>query len=82
MLLRILIGFAFIAAGIGLSMKADWVYQTFGGSAFAEKWLRSEGGSRLFYRLIGILLIMTGAFVVANLHETVILGVLRRLFGI
>jgi len=49
-----LIGFIFV-------WKSDWFLKNFGRIPFAEKYLGTEGGTRLFYKLIG-LLIMFGAF--------------------
>ncbi len=57
-----------IAVGIGFLVvwKADWFVNNLGHIAWAEEHLGSEGGTRLFYKLIGIgiiilaFLLMTG----------------------
>ena len=51
-----------IVCGIGfiLVWKADWFLRNFGSVPFAEKCLQTEAGSRLFYKLIGILIMIGG----------------------
>ena len=62
------IGILFIALGIFMVLKSDWILSFFGRNAWAESKLGAEGGSRLFYKLIGIglivfaFLLMTGIF--------------------
>jgi hypothetical protein len=60
-----------VGSGVGFLMawKAEWIYQNFGDSAFAEKWLKLFGGTRLFIRLIGVLIV-----VISLMHMT---GLLR-----
>jgi len=54
-----------IAIGIGflLVWKADWLMNNFGRIAWAEEHLGMEGGTRMLYKIIGILVII-GAFLV------------------
>ena len=62
------IGFLFIALGILIVLKTEWILSFFGRNAWAESKLGAEGGTRLFYKLIGIglivfaFLLMTGIF--------------------
>jgi hypothetical protein len=75
--MKYLIGFIVIAIGSFLVIKTELLLSWFGRIDFAERYLGSDGGSRLFYKLLGILII-TFAF----LGLTGILGgMLRGLFG-
>ena len=62
------IGILFIALGVFAVLKTEWILSFFGRNSWAEAKLGAEGGSRLFYKLIGIALIifafllMTGIF--------------------
>ena len=58
-------------AGIGfiIVLKAAWMLQNFGSIPFAEKNMRTEGGSRAFYKLIGLLFMIGGI-----MHATGLLG--------
>lgn len=64
-----------IAIGIGflLVWKADWLMNNFGRIAWAEEHLGMEGGTRLLYKIIGILVIV-GAFLVMTGAAGAILG--------
>jgi len=61
------IGFLFILAGIGLIVKTEWVVENFGTSSWAEEKLGTSGGSRIFYKLIGLALIFIGMLLVTNM---------------
>ena len=51
--------------------KTEAWFGFFGRIAFAEKYLGTEGGSRLFYKLIGMLAIIIGMLLVTGLYDTV-----------
>lgn len=55
------IGFLVIAAGAFMVIKTQWIYDFTGPIDWAEQHLGSEGGTRLFIKLLGVLLIV-GAF--------------------
>lgn len=56
------------AAGVAMALKANWLYVQFGSMAFAEKYLGSSGGTRLFYKLLGTFLAFIGMLIMTNLH--------------
>lgn len=64
--MSIILGFIGIASGILLVVKTDWFLEYFGSIAWAENHLGTEGGTRMFYKLVGIgmivlsFLLMTG----------------------
>lgn len=63
-----IIGLLLIAAGLWLVIKTEGVYAMFGSIPWADEHLGFEGGSRLAYKLIGVLfcffgiLALTGQF--------------------
>jgi len=65
--MHILIGAIIIVVGALLVIKAELVYNVFGPIAFFEKYLGSEGGSRLGYKLFGILVVFIGMLVLTNM---------------
>ena len=61
--MSIFIGSLIIAAGAILVIKSEWFLQNFGRIAWFEAKLGAEGGSRLGYKLIGIILLLVGIIV-------------------
>ena len=57
---RIIIGLLLLFSGFVFAIKSSWFYEQFGSIAFAEKYLGTSGGTRLFYKLFGILAIFIG----------------------
>ena len=74
---HIIIGLFIVVAGAAIVIKAEWFYQTFGTIPSAEKYLGTEGGSRLGYKLIGILTCVIGFMVMTNMLG----GFLWSIFG-
>lgn len=79
--MRIFIGFLMIALGTLTIIKTEWIVRNFGYSEFGESKLRSFGGTRLLWKLIGMIATIAGMLVVANLHGRVILAIFGSLFG-
>ncbi len=61
----------FFVAGIGVLMviKSEGIYKTFGSIAFFEKYLGTEGGSRLGWKLIGMLVFFIGVLMFTGLID-------------
>ena len=79
MIWRIVIGLAIIFAGFHMVWKTELYLEFFGRSEFAETKF-GPGGTRLFYKLIGIGVCFIGAFVATNLIQQMIIGVFGPLF--
>jgi len=66
-----------IAAGIVIIMKTEWFLSFFGRIAWAETHLGGEGGTRIFYKLLGLgfifisFMLMTGSL--ENIAEKIFL---------
>lgn len=56
-----------IALGIYLVVKTEKVLSSFGRSTMFEKYLGSDGGSRLGYKLLGLLIIFLGIVIMFNM---------------
>ncbi len=63
----IIIGLIIMAVGVFMVIKTESILRMFGQSAFFDKYLGTEGGSRLGYKLIGILAIFIGLIVMTNM---------------
>ena len=81
--MRIIAGFLLAALGAVMTIKAEWMYQSFGSIGTFEKFqlLQTSGGSRFFYKLLGIIFAIIGILMVANMHTKVIIWMLRPIFG-
>jgi hypothetical protein len=60
-------GLMIIAIGAIIVIKSEVFLNFFGRISFFEKFLGAEGGSRLGYKIIGILAIFIGILVATNL---------------
>lgn len=78
---RIILGLLVAAAGAAITIYAEWIYRNFGGIPSAEKYLGTEGGSRLAYKLIGILVTVVGFMIMTNLIDVVLLAIFKSFFG-
>ena len=57
--MRYFLGIIIISAGFLMVWKSDWLVNNLGTIEFAEKYLGSGfGGTRLFYKLLGIAIIV------------------------
>ncbi len=58
--MSIIIGLIAIAIGVAFVIKTEWLLSNFGRIAWFEEKLGTEGGSRLGYKLIGLIFIFIG----------------------
>ncbi|MBU0721869.1 hypothetical protein KKA93_00185 [Patescibacteria group bacterium] len=65
--MHILIGFIIFAVGAFIVIKSEAMLNAFGRIEFFERHLSSDGGSRIGYKLIGILAIFIGILVMTNM---------------
>jgi len=80
MLTRILIGIAVSIGGFIIVWKTQIMLDTVGPIEWAERNL-GGGGSRLFYKLLGTLIIVIGFMVITNLFNDIVGGGIQSLFG-
>jgi len=67
--MKFIFGIILVAIGFTMVWKTEAWFSFFGRIAFAEKYLGTEGGSRLFYKLIGILGIFIGLLLITGLYD-------------
>lgn len=79
MLLRIFIGLLLVALGAIMVIKTHQFYDFFGSMNWADRYLGS-GGSRLMYKLIGLVFCLIGFLVMTNLWEPFLQATLGSLF--
>lgn len=80
MLSRILLGLFIAAVGFLMTWQTDF-FMGFGGSIdWAERNL-GAGGTRLFYKLLGIAIILVGFLVITNLFNEFVTSLVGSIFG-
>lgn len=70
-LLRILLGLIVVAVGFGVILKTDLVRTWFGEIAWAERKL-GPGGTRMFYKLVGLAACVIGIFIATNIISDIL----------
>ena len=63
----ILFGLVLVVVGTLIVMKTEWLMQNFGRANWFERNLGAEGGSRLGYKLLGLLAIFVGLLFITGL---------------
>lgn len=58
--MHIVIGLILVAVGSLVSLKSEAMLKAFGRIPSFEKYFGTEGGSRLFFQLLGVALIIAG----------------------
>lgn len=73
--MRFVFGFIFILVGFVLVWKSEWFLNQFGRIPWAEEHLGSDGGTRLFYKLLGVVVILLSFFYMGGFIEGFLLWV-------
>jgi hypothetical protein len=63
----IILGLLLAASGFAIVAKSEWMLNNFGRIGFFEDHLGTEGGSRLGYKLIGMMVIFIGVMIATDL---------------
>lgn len=72
---RILLGILITIGGFFFTWKSEWFLNNFGRVDWAEQHLGLEGGSRLFYKFFGVMIIVLGLFIVSGLWYNLLNGI-------
>ncbi len=75
--MQYVLGIIIIGIGFLITWKADWLVNNFGRIAWAEEHLGMDGGTRLLWKLIGIITIIGAFMYMFGLWG----GILRWIFG-
>lgn len=80
MLTRIILGLVIGFVGFLFVWKTDVFYSMLGPVPWADRTF-GGGGTRTFYKLLGVAIIIIGTMVATNLFEIIIGGFIRSLFS-
>lgn len=61
-------------------LKTEWFVQNFGTVAWAEEHLGTSGGTRLFYKLLGLIGIFIGFIVLTNMWQGFLMATIGKIF--
>lgn len=67
--MKFILGVIITLAGVGIVVKSNSLVGFFGRIAFFDKYLGTEGGTRLGYKLIGVLAIFIGVLMITGLID-------------
>ena len=67
--LKFFLGLLFLGVGVFLNLKTEWMLDNFWRIDWFEEKLGVEGGSRLGYKLFGVLTIFIGILLVTGLFD-------------
>ena len=76
------VGILAVVFGTWMVIKTEWIVQNFGGNSWAEQHLGTSGGSRLLYKLIGIVIIFIAMMGMTGLLGPAIISIFGGLFGL
>lgn len=63
---QIILGIIILGGGVFMVLKTEWLVENFGRLTWFEEKLGSEGGTRLGYKLIGMVVIFIGIIVMTG----------------
>lgn len=78
--MQIIVGIIAVLVGAGMVVKTEWLIQNFGTNAWAEDKFGYNGGSRLLYKLIGIVFVFVGFMLITGLFENFLLATVGKIF--
>ncbi len=78
--MQIIIGIVASLLGLGIVLKTEWIIENFGTNSWAEDKLGTSGGSRLFYKLLGLIIILVGFMLITGLFQGFIMGTIGKIF--
>ena len=80
MIFKFIFGMLISAIGFLFILKTQWFLYNFGRIPFGEKYF-GGGGSRLVYKLIGILIMLFGFMYALNMTDIILKGIAKLLFA-
>ncbi len=73
------VGIVCVLIGSVLILKTEWFLENFGTIGWAEANMGTSGGSRLMYKLIGLVGIFIGFLLVTNMFQGFLMGTLGKI---
>ncbi len=77
--MRYLIGTLIAVVGTAIVLKTEWIIANFGSSAWAEEKFGTSGGSRIMWKVIGIILIFFGFLFITNMIQDFLMGTVGKI---
>ncbi len=65
--MKIILGILVAFGGTMMVLKTEWLLENFGRMSWFEEKLGTEGGSRLGYKLIGLIIVFIGILMMTGL---------------
>jgi len=78
---NVILGLVVVVIGALITIFSEWFFTNFGTIPFFDKYLGTEGGGRLGYKLIGIFTSIIGFLVMTNLIGSILLGIFGGMFS-
>ncbi len=72
--MRYLISALVVGIGFLLVWQADWLVNHFGSMEWAEQHLSTEGGTRIFWKILGIIVIIGAFFAMTGVLQSIVGG--------
>jgi len=66
-------GILLIIIGLAFVIKSEWFFRNFGTIGWAEQHLGTSGGSRMMYKLMGVLFILLGLLGITGMLQAFLL---------
>ena len=79
--MNIILGIILMVIGALITIYSEKILNAFGRIPFFEKYLGTEGGSRLGYKLIGVFVFFIGALVMTNMIQGFVMWILSPLLA-
>ena len=73
--MHIILGLIMMVVGFLIVIKSEWMLNNFGRIGFFDQHLGAEGGTRLGYKLIGILVIFLGFLVLTGMIRDLLMWI-------
>jgi len=80
--MRYILSIIGVAVGALIVIKSEKIFNALGPVQWAEQHWGAEGGSRLFYKLVGVGIIVVSFFYMSGILQSIGLAIFGRLFGI
>ncbi|MFH1145863.1 MAG: hypothetical protein V1707_02785 [bacterium] len=80
--MEFILGLIAVIIGFLIIWKTEWMLQNFGRIEWAERHLGTEGGSRLFYKLLALVIIFFGLTAMTGLYGNVMRFLLSPLINL
>lgn len=79
--MRFFLGILGIGFGILITLKSEWFLHNVGRIASIEKYLGTFGGSRLFYQILGVLIVAISTLYMIGALGGILEAIVGGLFG-